>query len=111
MRGSKIRSYSNMGKKEMSVSKVNPILNTKVTLKKISSSNSIYNDKSAVPSSLPSCRSNNSLREYQQYSTYKKKLVISNPYAEDTFSEMQSIQGDFDFDEYDEFYQNDSHPL
>ncbi len=100
-----------MGKKEMSVSKVNPILNTKVTLKKISSSNSIYNDKSAVPSSLPSCRSNNSLREYQQYSTYKKKLVISNPYAEDTFSEMQSIQGDFDFDEYDEFYQNDSHPL
>jgi hypothetical protein len=111
MRGSKIRSYSNMGKKEMSVSKVNPILNTKVTLKKISSSNSIYNDKSAVPSSLPSCRSNNSLREYQQYSTYKKKLVVSNPYAEDTFSEMQSIQGDFDFDEYDEFYQNDSHPL
>jgi hypothetical protein len=91
MRGSKIRSYSNVRKKEMSVSKENPILNTKVTLKKMSSSNSIYNDKSVVPSSLPSCRSNNSLGEYQQYSTYKKKLVVSNPYAEDAFSEMQSI--------------------
>ena len=59
MRGSKVRSNSNLSKKVTAV-KPKPNLNTKITLKKIQNINSIYNDNERVPSSLPSSRSNTS---------------------------------------------------
>jgi hypothetical protein len=59
MKGSKVRSNSKIPKKA-TVNKAKPNLNTKITLKKIQNTNSIYNDTERVSSSLPSSRSNTS---------------------------------------------------